>query len=577
MQKNSFTKIIWILFYILVFVFLLKNSYNYLDPDLGWHLKVGEQILTEKQVPDINYYNYTLNGQKWVDHEWLSNAIMFWLYDNFGYLSLNLFFAFIVLLILIIQNVFIQKYFLTPHLLGGDYLKHTTENNNIKSKNRLKGAGFIAIFQLLGLFAIAPHIGVRVQEITLLNLLLLLIIIYHYQKNKNYKILFWLPFLFYFWACLHAGFLIGLFVLFFWISAKLVELIIHKYKSWQFIDFNSILNLKQIKIFSFFAALSILATCLTPYGLKLYLFLSDYKNTYYLKHIQEWLPIHYLPIMLWQLLYSAIAATVIILLIIFSFKKNKGEGEATQCLARHWVAQIAISLLFLFLAFKSKRHFPLLFIVSFPMIITFFSSYLYLPRPTDLAGQKLGRGKPKIFDQNWKKPLIFIKSYLIIGLLILIYTYSISINFISDPFSCFCHSFPCEATKFLKENKQYHDLNIFNNYGWGGYLLWAWPEKQLFIDGRLPITEFAGHTLFEEYHEFFKEEKVEAKLSQYNIKLVLLKIDKPYKLNWFEKYLLQLNEDKINDKKNYLKDYLEDSSGWQKVYSDEISKVYVEK
>ena len=196
MQKITFTKIIWILFYIFVFVFLLKNSYNYLDPDLGWHLKVGEQILTEKQVPDINYYNYTLYGEKWVDHEWLSNAIMFWLYDNFGYLSLNLLFAFILLLILIIQNVFIQKYFLTPHLLGGNCPKDTIENNNIKSKNRPKGAGFIAIFQLLGLFAMAPHLGVRVQEITLLNLLLLLIIIYHYQKNKNYKILFWLPFVF---------------------------------------------------------------------------------------------------------------------------------------------------------------------------------------------------------------------------------------------------------------------------------------------------------------------------------------------------------------------------------------------
>ncbi len=569
MPKNRFTKIICILFYIFVFVFLLKNSYNYLDPDLGWHLKVGEQILAEKQVPDINYYNYTLNGKKWVDHEWLSNAAMFWLYNNFGYLSLSLLFAFILLLVLIIQNAFMQKYFL-------------------KEK---KGVMFIFIFQILGLFAIAPHSGVRVQEITLLNLLLLLIIIYFYEKNsslafqqansakhesavnsqrssrrdirkiqdKNYKILFWLPPLFYFWVCAHAGFLIGLFVLFFWIGVKIVELIIEKYKLLNYYNFDNQLSLKHIKIFSFFAVLSVLTTFFTPYGLRLYSFLSDYKNTYYLTHIQEWLPINYLPVMLWQLLYSAIAATALILLIIFSFNGRKTIEK--RCKINLW--QIAISLLFLLLAFKSKRHFPLLFIASFPMMIAFFSNSLSLPK--------------QILKQNWSKPLILIKSYLIIGLLIIIFITSININFFTDPFSSFCSRFPCQATEFLKENKQYHNLNIFNLYGWGGYLIWVWPEKQLFIDGRLPIAEFAGHTLFEEYHEFFKEEKVKIKLDQYDIKLVLLKTDKPYKLNWFEKYVLQLNEEKINSQKNHLKNYLGDSKDWQEVYSDKISKVYVKK
>jgi len=564
MQKSAFTKIIWILFYIFVFVFLLKNSYNYLDPDLGWHLKVGEQILTEKQVPDINYYNYTLNQKKWVDHEWLSNAIMFWLYDNFGYLSLNLLFAFISLITLIIQKVFIQKCFLK------------------------KGGGIfpIAIFQLLGLFAMAPHLGVRVQEITLLNLLLLLIIIYHYQKNlsrtfqqansakdesainnprsfwrdirkmrdKNYKILFWLPILFYFWACVHAGFLIGLFILFFWIGIQLIRAVL---------SFPDSPSFKQIKTFSFFAVLSILTTLLTPYGLKLYSFLSSYKNTYYLTHIQEWLPMHYLPVILWQLLYSAIVATVIILIFqkrlsLYNFAKNRRDLVSSA-----FIWQIAISLLFLFLAFKSKRHFPLFFIVSFPMLMVFLSNYLCLPN--------------KIFNQKWSKPLLLIKSYLIIGLLIIIFITSININFFTDPFTAFCSNFPCQATHFLKQHPEYHNLNIFNPYGWGGYLIWVWPEKQLFIDGRLPIAEFAGHTLFEEYHEFFKEEKVESKLNQYDIKLILLKIDKPHKLNWFEKYILQLNEEKINDQKNYLKNYLEDSKNWQKVYGDEISKIYVKK
>ena len=70
---------------------------------------------------------------------------------------------------------------------------------------------------------------------------------------------------------------------------------------------------------------------------------------------------------------------------------------------------------------------------------------------------------------------------------------------------------------------------------------------------------------------------MESKLNQYNIGLVLLKIEKKYKLNWFEKYLLQLNEEKINDQKNHLKNYLENSNNWQEVYGDKISKIYVKK
>jgi len=44
-------------------------------------------------------------------------------------------------------------------------------------------------------------------------LLLLGIIIFLYNKNKNFKILFWLIPLFIIWASAHGGFLIGLAVL----------------------------------------------------------------------------------------------------------------------------------------------------------------------------------------------------------------------------------------------------------------------------------------------------------------------------------------------------------------------------
>ncbi len=559
MPKNNFSKIFWVLFYVFVFLFLLKNSYNYLDADLGWHLKVGEQIVKEKQVPNINYYNYTLNNKKWVDHEWLSNAGMHLLYKNFGYLSLNIIFAAILTAVLIILNIFYKKYF----------------------SNQRKGYFFIVLLQVIGLFAMFPHIGVRIQEITVLNLLILFVTIRYYEKTKSLKILFLLPLLFFIWACLHAGFLIGLFILVFWMLVRLVELFIKKQWNPEFLDFKHNVEARHIKIFFLISLLCALATMFTPYGLNLYSFLSGYSNTYYLKHIQEWLPIYYLPIMLWQLLYEAIAAVAIVLLVLFSIKKSKPEYKVDA-----W--QMSISILFLALAMKSKRHFPLFFIASFPMVAGFFSSYLGFSSPLlrgDLGVCKMANIKvfnsplthtPAPLKRGLSMPIVFIKIYMIAGLLFVSFAVMLNINFTRDPFVSFRRSCPYKAVEFLKENSRYHDLNIFNTYGWGGYLIWQWPEKQIFIDGRLPQYEFAGHTMMEEYHEFFNEDEqeIENKLKQYDIKLVLLKKYRPHKLNWFEKYFLQLNQEKINEKENELENFLDSSGDWQKIYNDNVSNVW---
>ena len=76
-KKINFQTILLILFYILVFSFLFYNSLSYLDNDLGWHLRVGEQIIGEGAVPTFDQFDYTLEGKEWVDHEWLLNLITF--------------------------------------------------------------------------------------------------------------------------------------------------------------------------------------------------------------------------------------------------------------------------------------------------------------------------------------------------------------------------------------------------------------------------------------------------------------------------------------------------------------------
>ena len=190
------------LFFVFVLVFLVNNSYNYFDPDLGWHLRVGEETLNAKTVPHLNRYNYTLEDTTWVDHEWLVNVISYWLFYHGGYQALSIFFVLIAFVTFLLLVYITYKYF-SPS----------------------RSAQFLMILMgVIGLSAMAPHLGVRMQEFGLLFFILLLSVILHFEHTKNYRVLLWLPVLFYIWACSHGSFLIGLFLLFFYLCVKYLEL-----------------------------------------------------------------------------------------------------------------------------------------------------------------------------------------------------------------------------------------------------------------------------------------------------------------------------------------------------------------
>lgn len=538
MKKNSSNiKLIWLLFYIFVFCFFLRNSFNYLDPDFGWHLKVGQEILNSKKIPTIEHFDYTLAGKNWVDHEWLTNAIVYFIYNYANYITLSIIFALLVVITLLLINLYIKKY-----LLG-------------------LNDGFLLLLAMipletLGVLAISPHTGVRMQELGLLFLTLLLIIIKTFEKNKNWKRLVWLVPLLYVWSCLHGSFLIGFFILGLYLAIKLAESFIDRFSWSSFLDFSNLMAKKDLLILSGFSAISFIATLLTPYGLNLYLFLLDYTNNFYAKHIAEWLSAFTYPFQYYQLLYLAITSSILLIYFLdYRYAKKRGFNF----LARLDLWSFFSFIFFLFLAIKSKRHFPLFFIISLPTL-----AQIIIPG--------LKQIKLKISLNNW-----FTKTYLLITFLLLIALLLLTTNFTNLPFSNtkFCQYYPCAALKFLKDQPDYQQLTIFNSYNWGGYLIWTWPEKQLFIDGRLPQYPLKDHTFLEEYYEFFTKEKTAKKLDEYDIQLILLRIDQPTKVKSWEKILFGVNEEKINDGLNYLKNYFDKSADWQVVYQDDIARVYL--
>ena len=527
------------LFWIYVFVLLIFNGGKYLDADFGWHLRVGEDISKTKAAPDIEYYDYTLEGQSWVDHEWGLNYISYLIFENFGYFSLIIFYALIALLSFYLLYLFVlKKYYI---FFERNFLLQV----------------LLLLFILLGVYASFPHLGVRMQEFTFLNIILLLFILDKFISKKSYKVLFFLPLLFFVWANIHAGFLIGLFLLLMWLGVKCTELISFKHKQFYFLNYKNVLDNKYLLIFILFIGLSFLATLVNPYGVSLYSFLNSYSNDYYLKHIVEWLPVYYLPILYKQIAYDTLSLVVVLIFLVFAFFGFRYIDKEKYKISL-W--EISLYVLFLYLALKSKRHFPLFFAVSLPFV---FSLYINLFNESFLELKK---------NINFR----IVSFFAISVLLILIIGQSSKINFINNPFNQFCGKFPCGAVEYLDQNKELQEKRVFNDYGWGGYLIWTLPDMKLFIDGRLPQFEYKGQSMLEEYRDFYVSETMESKLAEHGIEMVFMKTSfNEVKLNWFEKYFLLLDEEKINTQKNNLKEHLDTSGEWSEVYMDEISSIYV--
>lgn len=67
------------------FVFLVQQSALLNDPDVFWHIKVGEWILLNGAIPREDYFSHTMLGASWHAHEWLAEVILAVAYAKGGW------------------------------------------------------------------------------------------------------------------------------------------------------------------------------------------------------------------------------------------------------------------------------------------------------------------------------------------------------------------------------------------------------------------------------------------------------------------------------------------------------------
>jgi len=130
----------------------------------------------------------------------------------------------------------------------------------------------------------------------------------------------------------------------------------------------------------------------------------------------------------------------------------------------------------------------------------------------------------------------------------------------------------------LKSQDELQNKRTFNEFGWGGYIIWQYPEAKIFIDGRQPQAEMTDVSGLEEYYRFYNDNQAEEKLLEHKIDLVLLKNnsnkEKGQETIWKRFFIFNYKSIKKHESENELLTYLQNSLDWTLIYEDELTVIY---
>ena len=238
-------------------VFLAGRQFR-VDPDLWWHIKVGDAILKTHQWPTVDTYSFTVSGQPWLAYEWLGDILLSLTNRVAALRGLEAF------LIVVGSAVVLALY---------SYATLRTANSK---------AAFVAT-AMLSVLAVLSF-SLRPQMLGYLFLTLTLIALERFRQGKRGSLWF-LPLLMLLWVNTHGSWIIGLAALFvYWISG-LVEFQVGGLEAtkWSPQDRRSLACI---------FLLSLLALPLTPYGARIAASPFEFAFSLPLNvaHIQEWQP-----------------------------------------------------------------------------------------------------------------------------------------------------------------------------------------------------------------------------------------------------------------------------------------------
>lgn len=241
-------------------VFVALRDFD-VDPDVWWHIKVGETILQTHRLPVADPYSFTVPGAPWIAYEWLGDVLLGVTARWGGLRALDLLFL----------------------LAGSAILLALYAYATLRSGNSKAGVAASAVL----LFFATASFGLRPQMLSYLFLILTLIALELFRRGKP-RALWFLPFIFLLWVNSHGLFLVGLGMMGVYWASGLAEFRLGG------IEARRWTSAERVRLELVFL-LSLVALTVTPYGTELAVYPFDLALNQPLvtKVILEWKPMSF--------------------------------------------------------------------------------------------------------------------------------------------------------------------------------------------------------------------------------------------------------------------------------------------
>ncbi len=327
------------------------------------------------------------------------------------------------------------------------------------------------------------------------------------KSEKNEKLLYFVPLLFLIWANFHGSVIVGVILFGFFILRR----IIFEKRNW----------IKEGGLFLF----SVLVPLINPYGIKIYTDAWKHFGVVDLsKLIAEWTPPGF-----WVGFFIVIFG---ILFLYLCLRKKEWKDKVYSILI----------LGFLYSALHARRNVVLYFLILF---FVYFSLSWKKESFVELINWK---SLHNTFFILFSLFFVFILIFSVPGVLKNDFNYN---SWCSKSVEIYLN-YPCSASEFLLTKPA---GNVFNDYEWGGFLIWKNPNNKIFVDGRMPTWNTpSGKSPYTIYLETIQTQPGwQETLKEYNFSYLLIGS------GTFMDLELQKNHD---------------SEGFKEIYRDSISAIW---
>ena len=390
------------------------------DPDLWWHLKVGDWILANHALPHTGIFSRIAEQRPWTAYSWGYEVLLSFAYRCFGIFGVG---VFGVLLTLMVACAI----FLMLHRLSGSFWVAA-------------GLSLVTYFAMLFTMMPRPHFFSIALFCSLITL------IFEARRHSSLTPLFALPLLFLLWANLHIQFIYGLAVFGLFVLVNAAQILLSRFNHTSpSLQPPGLRSGPLLLIF----VLAILATFVGPNTYHLYTAILDYSHAKfgyaYIRELQA-LDFRFADHFL-QLLLTGAA------FFVLGWQKKTNAFKLLLLLACALVA------------FRTTRD----------------GWFICIPAAACLADFFRQLNQPEQAPQaNWRLVDYLASAAVTLLLLILLFPLSGFTPLALD--SAVARVFPIKAANFLRRYPPAGP--IYNSFGWGGFIIWYLPDYPVAIDGR---------------------------------------------------------------------------------------------